>query len=152
MTSPQQIADRLEELLLEKFPGEPVYRELVPTDFSRPSNLIVQNVCKGNVGYGCTVVELRPKFTINTYVPVDEYHHSHLETLHHRQMAIVGLLILGYIKVGDRAVKVSEVLLDGGYDYDTVTVTFTVTIDRNEFIETPQQAPIAQLHINKEVM
>lgn len=151
MITPQDIADRLEELVREKFPDEPVYRELVPSDFTRPSTLIVQEGCVGNVGYGCSIVELRLTFTLTTYVPVDEYHHSHLAALHLRQMQLVGILMPGFIKVADRAPKVEEMQLDGGYDFDTVQVTFSLTLDRNDFINIPQLPAMQQLHINKEV-
>lgn len=151
MVTPCDIADRMEEMLREAFPAEIVYRDVTPSDFARPSNFIVLEDCEGDVTMGSNVVELRPTFTITTFVKTDEYHHSHLKELHARQMKIVGLLLPGYIKVGNRAPKVVGLLLGGGYDYDTVKVTFSYALDRNDFKETPQLPTISQLHLSEEV-
>lgn len=148
---PVDIGDKLEALIQGLFPGEKTYRELVETDFKRPSNLIVQDSCKGFVAYGCNNVELQPVFTLTTYVEVDQYHHSHLNALHERQMLILGLLIPGYIRVKDRAAKVIGVELGGGYDFDTVTVKFSYVLDRNDFIEIEQRPLMVTLHTNEEV-
>ena len=149
--APADIGDKLEELIHGLFPGETTYRELVESDFDRPSNLIVQEECKGIVGYGCNNVELQPVFTVTTYVPVDEYHNSHLNALHERQMRLLGLLMPGYIRVKDRAAKVIGVDLGGGYDFDTVTVKFSYVLDRNDFIEIEQRPLMQTLHTNEEV-
>lgn len=152
MVTPNDIADRLEELVGEEFPGEPVYRELVPSDFQRPGTLIVQEKAEGSADFGCNLIEMTAAFTLTTYVPVDEYHHSHLAELHNRQMRLVKLLLPGYIRVGDRAPKVrGKVTMAGGYDYDTVTVTFAWTLDRGDFMNIPQQPLMEQLHLNEEV-
>lgn len=152
MLTPNDIADRLDELIREKFPGETVYRELVPQGFERPSNLIEQDACKGVVAYGTQIVELRPVFTLTTFVEVDEYHHSHLAELHRRRMILTGLLLPGYIKVGDRAPKVADdIQLAGGFDYDTVTVTFSYTLSRQDFDEIEQKPDMLDLHLRTEV-
>lgn len=150
MLTPNDIADRLEALARERFPGEEVHRELTPQGFTRPCTLIVQDACKGDVSFGTGTVELRPTFTLTTYVETDEYHHSHLPELHRRQMALVGLLLPGYVRVGDRAPKVSAITMDGGYDFDTVTVTFAYTLDRKDFTDTPRPARMERLHLNEE--
>lgn len=151
MLTPNDIADRLQELAEKKFPGEQVYRELVPRDFKRPCNLIVLDNCGVDVGYGCNLVELQPTITITTFVETDEYHHSHMPVMHARQAMLAGLLLPGYVKVGDRAPKVTEMVLDGGYDYDTVTVTFSYVVDRREFMDILQAPIMGQLHMNEEV-
>ena len=151
MLTPNDIADRLEELIREKFPGEDVYRELVPSGYERPSNLVVYDGGSVDIGHGCRSVELRLQYTMTTFVVVDEYHHSHLAALHLRQMALAGLLLPGFIKVKDRAPKVGEVKLEGGYDYDTVTVTFHVTLDRGEFEQITQSSEMLDLHLRTEV-
>lgn len=149
--TPADIANRLEELVAGEFPGETIYRELVENNFSRPSTLIVQNRCVGDVEVASNIVELRPTFTLTTFVKVDPYHHSHLRELHLRQMRLVKLLLGGYIKVKDRAPKVHRVDLDGGHDFDTVTVTFRYTLDRNDFLDIPQLPLMEQLHTTEEV-
>lgn len=149
MLTPNDIANRLELLVGSKFPGEKIYRELVPVEFERPSNLIVQESCEGFVDFGCAVVELQVKFKLTTFVQVDEYHHSHLQELHLRQMQLVGLFLPGYIEVGGRAPKVTELTMAGGYDYDTVTITFSYVLDRGDFMTIEQRPMMEQLHMNR---
>lgn len=151
MIVPNDIGDELEKLVGGKFPGEEIYRELTPQGFSRPSTLIVLDGCEGEVAYGTQIIELRPTFTLTTYVEADEYHHSHLAALHLRQMTLVGLLLPGYVRVADRAPKVRELTLGGGYDYDTVTVTFSYTLSRKDFEEIEQQQVMLQLHLREEI-
>ena len=149
--TPTDIADRLAELVTEEFPREEIYQELTESEFSRPCTLIVQENCEGDVEMASNIVELRPTFTLTTFVKVDPYHHSHLRDLHLRQMRLVKLLLGGYIKVKDRAPKVHRVDLDGGHDFDTVTVTFRYTLDRNDFLDIPQLPLMEQLHTTEEV-
>ena len=151
MVTPNDILDALEALVGEKFPGEPVYRDRTPSDFRRPSNLIVLEPYEGDANFGTGVVELRPVFTLTTFVEVDKYHHSHLAELHRRQMVLTGLFMPGYIRVADpadpkgkgRAPHVTELKLAGGYDYDTVTVTFSLTLSRADFLEA-ETAPMME--------
>ena len=146
--------DTLEELVAAKFPQETIYRNMAPQGFTRPSNLIVLDQCEGDAQFGTGVVELRPQFTLTTFVAVDEYHHSHLAELHRRQMVLTGLFLPGYIRVKDpadpqgkgRAPKVTALKLAGGYDYDTVMVTFSLTLNRADFMEA-ETAPMME-HFN----
>lgn len=142
MLTPNDIGDRLEELVRERFPGEEVYRELCPQGFARPCTLIVQEPFEGDANFGAGVVELRPVFTLTTFVETDDYHYSHLAPMHLRQMALTGLFLPGYIRVGGRAPHVTKLALAGGYDYDKVMVTFSVTLDRSDFMEL-EEAPLA---------
>ena len=154
MVTPNDILDALEILVEEKFPGDPVYRDRTPSDFSRPSTLIVLEPFEGDANFGTGVVELRPVFTLTTFVEVDKYHHSHLAELHRRQMVLTGLFMPGYIREADpaapkgkgRAPKVTGLKLAGGYDYDTVTVTFSLTLSRADFMEA-ETAPMME-HFN----
>ena len=148
---PNDIGDALESVLREKFPGEEVYRELTPSGFARPNNLVVLGECKVVPAFACGIVEMRPTVTITTFVEVDEYHHSHLNALHARQMKIAGLMMAGYIKVGNRAPHVVDLVLDGNYDSDSVTVTFSYTLSREEFMTMTQYPMMGELHLNEEV-
>lgn len=151
MITPNDIMDRLEELVGEQFPGEKIYRDLVESDFTRPSNLLEHMGSKVNVGFGSNMVEMLDKYKLTTFVEVDPYHNSHLADLHTRQMKIIGLLIPGYIKVKDRAPKVVDIETGGGFDFDEVTVTLSYTLDRNDFLNIPQMPMVRQLHTKEEV-
>lgn len=152
------ILERLKKLVHEKFPGEDVYLNLCPEGFARPCTLIELVGCTGNVGYSCQTVELKPTVRLTTFVETDEYHHSHLADLHLRQMLLLELFLPGHIKVKDRAVKVGLggqadelIQLDGGWDYDTVTVPLIFTLDRGDFEDIPQLPRMGELHIRQEV-
>jgi hypothetical protein len=144
MLTPNDIADQLEALVREKFPDEPVYRELVPKGFQRPSTLIVQEPWQADAGFGPGIITMQPVFTLTTFVPVDEYHHSHLAPMHLRQVALAGLFLPGYIEMPDgRAPHVEKLEMGGGYDFDTVTVTFQYNLNRKDFMEL-ETAPLAE--------
>lgn len=152
------ILEQLKKLVQEKFPGEDVHLNLCPHGFTRPCTLIELDSCTGNAGFGCQTVELRPTVRLTTFVEVDEYHHSHLAELHLRQMLLLGLFLPGYVRVKDRAVKVGPgdrsdelIRLDGGWDYDTVTVPLVYTLDRSDFEEIPQLPEAGKLQIRQEV-
>lgn len=156
--TPNDILEQLKKLVQQKFPGEDVHLNLCPEGFTRPCTLIELDGCPGNVGYGCQTVELRPTVRLTTFVETDAYHHSHLKELHVRQMTLLGLFLPGYVKVGDRAVKVGPggqenelIRLDGGWDYDTVTVPLAYTLDRGDFENIPQLPAAGELHIRQEV-
>lgn len=151
MLTPNDIADQLEKMVAEKFPGETIYRELAPQGFTRPSTLIVQEPWTADAGYGVGMIALHPVFTLTTFVEVDEYHNSHLAPMHLRQLMLAGLFLPGCILVGNRAPKVESIEMAGGYDYDTVTVTFGYTLDRQDFEALEQQPKMEQLHLRTEV-
>lgn len=158
MVTLNDILEQLKKLVREKFPGEDVHLNLCPQGFTRPCTLIELDGCTGNVGHGCQSVELRPTVRLTTFVEVDEYHRSHLVALHLRQMTLLGLFLPGCIRVKDRAVKVGQggredelIQLDGGWDYDTVTVPLVYTLDRADFEDIQQQPMAGELHIRQEV-
>lgn len=144
MIYPQDIMDALAAAIRGKFPGEEVCMDRVPVDFQRPSTLVeLGQPWKTDIHMGTQAIELRPVITMTTFVVVDEYHHSHLRELNRRQMVLTGLLLPGYVQVQDRAPKVVKLELESGWDFATVAATFSVTLDREDFISL-EQAPVAQ--------
>lgn len=152
MITPNDIADVLESMVRGRFPDEPVYRDLTPHSFQRPSTLIVHDGGAAVPAVGCSAIELRQRYTLVTFVSVDEYHQSHLAALHARQMILLGLLLPCYIRVGDRAPKVAEEIeLGGGYDFDSVTVTYGYTLNREDFEKIELPPDMGALHLSTEV-
>lgn len=152
MITPNDIADVIQTLVEKAFPGEPVYRDLTPVDFKRPSTLIVysEGICRPN--FACNVIEMMPVFSLIGFVPVNAYHQSHLADLNLRQHRLLSLFLPGYLRVGDRAPKVgNEIKLDGGYDFTSLDVPIIYTLDRNEFMDLPQYDEAAHIHIRTEV-
>lgn len=146
------IADAIEGLVREKFPGEPVYRNYTPADHKRPSTLLELSGGKFYPNFSCGVVEIRPQFTLTTFCAVDPYHQQDNPELNRRQMVLLGLFLPGYIKVGDRAPHVlDEGKLENGLDYAAVTVTLSYTLNRDEFMDLAQYEPMGHLHIRTEV-
>lgn len=153
MITPIDIFERVKELVAEEFPGEKIYEDLVPEGFERPSTMIALAGVTADVAAGCNAVEILTTLQLVTHVETDKYHHSHLAALHLRQMRLLKLLLPGYITVGDRAPKVrGKIDLAGGYDYDTVKVTFAHTLSREDFMNIPQLPLMEHLHINEEVI
>ena len=152
MITNNDIADAIAALVEQQFPGEPVYRDYTPKGFQRPSTLVELSGGKFYPNFSCGVVELRPKFTLTTFVPVDEYHQQNDLELTRRQMLLLGLFLPGYVKVKDRAPHVlDEGELNNGLDYASVTVILSYTLDRQEFMELQQLPEAGELHIRQEV-
>ena len=146
------IADAIAALVEKAFPGEPVYRDYTPTSFERPSNLLELSGGKFFPNFSCGAVELRPKFTLTTFVKVDPYHQQDDMALTRRQMLLLGLFLPGYIKVKNRAPHVlDEGELNNGLDYASITVTLSYTLAREEFMDLPQLPEAGELHIRQEV-
>ena len=152
MLTNNDIADAIAALVAGAFPGEPVYRDFTPTGFQRPSTLIELSGGKYYPNFSCGAVEIRPTFTLTTFVEVDAYHQQDTDGLTRRQMILLGLFLPGYIKVKDRAPHVlDEGELENGLDFAAITVTLSYILDRQEFMEIRQLPEMGTLHIRQEV-
>lgn len=153
MITNNDIADAIAALVEEAFPEEPVYRDYVPTGMQRPSNLVELSGGKFYPNFGCGTVELRPKFTLTTFVETDPYHQQDDQELTRRQMTLLGLFLRGYIQVKDRAPHVlDEGELDNGLDFAAITVTLSYTLSRQEFMQLQQAQRMEHLHFDKEAI
>lgn len=152
MITNNDIADAIAALVERAFPGEMLYRDFTPTGFQRPSNLLELSGGKFYPNFSCGAVELRPQFTLTTFVAVDAYHQQDDRSLTRRQMILLGLFLPGYIRVKDRAPHVLDRgELNNGLDYASVTVTLSYTLDREEFMELQQLPEMGELQIRQEV-
>lgn len=152
MITNNDIADAIAALVAEAFPGEPVYRDYTPEGFERPSNLVAVSGGKLYPHFSCGTVELRPQFTLTTFVKADPYHQQDDQELTRRQMALIGLFLPGYVRVKDRAPHVlDEAEMENGLDYAALTVTLSYTLSRQDFMGLQQRPEMAALHIRQEV-
>ena len=152
MITNNDIKDAIAALVKGAFPGEPVYLDFTPAGFQRPSNLVEISGGKFYPNAACGAVELRPKFTLTTFVEADQYHQQDTGELTRRQMTLLGLFLPGYIKVKDRAPHVlDEGEMESGLDFAAVTVTLSYILDRSEFMELQQAGDMATLHLRTEV-
>lgn len=152
MITNNDIADAIVALVEQAFPGEPVYRGYTPADYQRPSNLVEISDGKMFPHFSCGMVEIRPQFTLSTFVPTDPYHQCGTQELTRRQMTLMGLFLPGYIKVKDRAPHVlDEGEMGNGLDFASLTVTLSYHLSRQEFMEIQQLPEMLELHLRQEV-
>lgn len=152
MITNNDIADAIAALVEKAFPDEPLYRDFTPSGFERPSNLLEISGGKFYPNAGCGAVEIRPRFTLTTFVKTDPYHQQDDQELTRRQMILLGLFLPGYVKVKDRAPHVlDEGEMENGLDYAAVTVTLGYALDRSEFMELQRTPDMGTLHIRQEV-
>ena len=135
MIYPQDIIDRLRERVAEKFPGEPVYLDTLPSGFQRPSSYIQLQKFTGDAGFAPRLVEFSPVITLTAFPEADAYKNSDQREVNRRQMLLTAILMPGFIDVKDRAPKVARLELEGGTDFASVTVTFSYAVSREEFME-----------------
>ena len=125
MITNNDIADAVAKLMEEAFPGEKLYRDFVPTGFERPSNLLQLLDGKAHPNFSCGMVEIRPRFMLSTFVPVDPYDHGDAMELTRRQMLLLGLFLPGYVRVKDRAPHVlDEILMESDLDAASIMGLF----------------------------
>lgn len=136
MLSLQSIREAVDSLLGERYPGENVYHNLVPQNFSRPSFLIeIGQTSVSDISY--SLLEMEMSLTVTCFVEVDEYYNCHIEQLEARMLSVQELFCVGYLKVQDRALHVISNRGQCGFDYATVTITFRYRDDRPKQGEWP---------------
>lgn len=132
MLTPTDITAAVVAAVGQGFPDEKVYENLAPRNFARPSNLVeLTGMTLGEVSTGG--VELLYTYRITDFVEVDERHNSHLPLLDLRTMLLVGLFAKGYLKAGDRALKVRRCTTAHELDFTETTVVFSLAYSRTDF-------------------
>lgn len=115
MVKINDIFDSINKLIISPFPTDTVYPQSCPKDFDRPSFLI-EYIKTTKIDINRTTVEKTAYFTITRFVEKDEYYRSNRLLLAEHQETIVDLFNIGYVTVGDRAIKVKS--STGGIDVD----------------------------------
>lgn len=144
MIKPTDYTAAVAALLEQQFPGEPVYPDLVPENFNRPSNEVEIAKITLMQHPGTDAISVTTEVLIRTFVVVDAYHNSQYDALYERITQIMELFAPGFIRVADRAPKVVSCLSPvTGRDYAEVRVTLelmhTRVLDTTELT-----APIMQ--------
>lgn len=147
MVTPQDIIDVLKARVEALFPGEEVYTNRQPTDFKRPSTGIFLRKYSIDPGIAPALVGLAPVIELTAFAKADAYHYSDTGELGRRQLALTSLLLPGYLKVKDRAPKVTALKMEPGLDYASVVATFQYAVDRREFLEQDPAELMKLLHV-----
>lgn len=134
---PEDISQAIQTRLEEVFPGETVYTDLAPRDFKRPSNLIeLEKLSLDPLSHGLSAVDLLYQYKITTFSTVDEVHASHLPVLNLRAMLAAGAFAAGFLRVKDRALKITSIAADTSlFDCAEIKLTLAVSLDRADFVE-----------------
>jgi hypothetical protein len=109
------IFDSINKLIISPFPTDTVYIQRCPKDFDKPSFLL-EYIKTSKRDINRSTIEKTAYFTITRFVEKDEYYRSNPLLLAEQQETIVDLFNIGYITVGDRAIKVKSSA--GGIDTD----------------------------------
>ena len=135
MIAPADIMAALRAALEGAFPGEPVYADVTPRNFDRPSNMVeLTSMTLDALSMGRAAVGIQYQYKITTFCTVDEVHDSHLPALDLRAMLILGAFADGCLRVKDRAPKVVDCVANTSfYDCAEVALTLALTLDRSEF-------------------
>ena len=105
MVSINDIITAVNKLIVEKYPDDTVYINLLPKDFERPSFFIELINLERTDANRCTV-EMNVDLSITCYVEVDGHYNSDTEQLIERLDNVLDIFACGYIAVGDRCLEV----------------------------------------------
>lgn len=105
MVEAAEIMTAINRLLLTIYPEDMVYIDECPKDFERPGFLI-EKVTESINRVSFRVVEVEDYYTVVCFETVNERYDSDSVKLMERQRAVINLFRKGYIRAGDRALKV----------------------------------------------
>lgn len=129
MLTPKEIVDAVAGLLEERFPGDPVYRNITPIGFQRPSSLVTYTTQRmTDASYNA--VEIEAGVSLVVFVAVDEYHNSHMDELVRRMSAAQELFAVEGLRVGDRVLHVTGNAGIPNFDYAEIAITLRYQDDR----------------------
>ena len=139
MIQTTQILDAVNQLLVNGLQAKTVYVNRCPKDFERPS-FWMKTVRRDTVDINISTIRVTAYFSITCFISLDAYGNSDDLALTDAQDSVVALFHGGYIKVGDRSLKVKA--NTAGYDNDRsyVDIQFEYFDDRGGETDT---APLA---------
>lgn len=129
MVSSIEILDAVAELLEERFSGEPVYRNITPMGFARPSALVTY-VSQRMTDASCAALEIESSVLVTVFVAVDEYYNSHMDELVRRMTVVQELFAVEGLRVADRVLHVTGNAGVANFDFAEVALTLRYQDDR----------------------
>lgn len=133
MITPDDFMTAIKAALKKTLPEDKaIYDNLVERDVERPCTMVELVTMQ--------ITDLTPRSTgflfrykITNWIDPDDYGDSDFSVLDLRTLLIEGIFGAGYLKVGNRAPKVTACASKHYRDYTEVTVDFSVAFDRQEF-------------------
>ena len=114
MLTPNDIIGAVNGKLVEKYPDDFIYINLLPKDFERPSFLI-ELISFNRTDANRTTIEVEASVSVTCYTEIDGHYNSDTEKLATRQSEVMELFAGGYLEVCDRCISVESVM--GGVEF-----------------------------------
>lgn len=120
----QNLMEAIKTMVRECWPGEEIYTDELPKDFKRPSFALE---CQKNetADVNPFLVQRTVTVLLTCFVEVNAYGDSSREALNRRMDTLCAHFGQGYLRVGDRALRVQTDRGVGAPDFAEVTLTFT---------------------------
>lgn len=120
MIKTTDLYNSINKVLVKLYPSVIVYTpERIPKDFKRPSFLI-EHIKNSRMDINRTTVQKTDYFTITAYESVDKYNRADVLKLIDIQDTLLNGFGIGYVTVGNRAIKAKS--SSGGTDTDAVYI------------------------------
>jgi hypothetical protein len=139
MVKQKDILQAINRMLIAVYPDYTIYIQDCPKDFDRPS-FMIEFVRTNQIDVSRTTIEKTVYYTITCFTIIDEYYRSDPEELADLQETILQKLLIGYLLVGDRALKVKA--STGGLDPDRAYIDLQLEYYDNRTDEA-DQTPLA---------
>lgn len=126
-----------------RYPQEPVYWNLLPKGYARPSFTLectTEEMADVNAG----LVRRSATVLATCYADVDDYKDSERRELNARMDAVLALFGSGVCTVGDRSIRVSAAKGIGAPDASEVFAVFTWTDTRPGYKDPEVGAPVME--------
>ena len=142
--TPQTIKDAICDVLRSRFPQDPIYTDIVPMKFERPSTLVeLQGIDMDTQSCGAHSVLLTWRFRLTAFVKTDAAHQSHFPELDQRGMTLLAAFATGYLKVADRAPSITNTKLDTTLnDCVRLDLALSITVDRDALLLPEEPLPV----------
>lgn len=138
------IMEAVEKGLNRLYPGEPVYWDYLPKDFKRPCFALE---CPRTAGtdMNAVLVQREADILVTCMAKADAYGDSSRKELARRQSAVLDLFAQGFLRVKDRAVKLSGEKGEQTPELATVTGLFSWVDERPAYVD--PEAQIGRAHV-----
>lgn len=149
MIIPNQITEAISKLLAALYPGTTVYLNNCPKDFLRPS-FCIKSVKTTELPANRNAVKIRARFSVTYFAAIDESGAADAGNLLKMQSGIMEIFRKGYVKVGDRNIKVIAKNSDGDADSSCVILRFDYFDDRTNETDSVPLMEEVNFELNKE--